>query len=99
MTVEKAIVSFTVDKDVAVDADKIKFTLLCKNGQLTGEQALVGDEEQDISMEMTGGPVFQIYGGKIELILKGKGKPLSAEQKLNIQKLRVKIDGYYDRKL
>ena len=99
LTVEKAIANFTVDKDVAVDAEKIKFTLLGKNGQLTGETPLVGDEEQDISMEMTGGPVSQIYGGKIELILKGQGKPISAEQQLNIKNLRVKVDGYYDRKL
>lgn len=99
LTVEKAIVSFTVDKDVAVDADKIKFTLLGKNGQLTGETPLVGDEEQDIEMEMTGDPVSQIYGGKIEVILKGKGKPLSAEQKLTVNNLRIKVDGYYDRKL
>ena len=48
---------------------------------------------------MTGGPVNNIYGGKVALILKGQGKPISAEQELKLSNLRVKVDGYYDRKL
>ena len=99
LTVENATLSFTVSKDVAMNAEKIKFTLLGRNGNMVGETELVGDEEQDKSIVMTGGPVNNIYGGKVELILKGQGKPISAEQELKLSNLRVKVDGYYDRKL
>jgi len=40
---------------------------------------------------------MSIYGGKIEVILKGKGKELNKEQELKISNLRVTVDGYYDK--
>ena len=97
LTIENATVNFTVQKEIAMNAENIKFTLLGKNGELKGETVLQGDDKQDISIVLTNGPVMSIYGGKIEVILKGKGKELNKEQELKISNLRVTVDGYYDK--
>ena len=97
LTVENAIVNFTVQKEVAMNADKIKFTLLGKTGELKGETFLQGDEEQDITIVMTNAQVKSIYGGKIDVTLKGQGRELNKEQELKISNLRVIVDGYYDK--
>ena len=97
LTVENAIVNFTVQKEVAMNADKIKFTLLGKTGELKGETFLQGDEEQEITIVMTNAPVKSIYGGKIDVTLKGQGRELNKEQELKISNLRVIVDGYYDK--
>jgi len=97
LTVEDATLTFTVKKDVALNAEHIKFTLLGKTGELIGEAALMGDEEQPIEIKMKGNPVKNIYGGKVEVTLKGQNRDISKEQQIEISNLRVKIDGYYDK--
>jgi hypothetical protein len=82
---------------VALNAEHIKFTLLGKTGELIGEAALMGDEEQPIEIKMKGNPVKNIYGGKVEVTLKGQNRDISKEQQIEISNLRVKIDGYYDK--
>jgi hypothetical protein len=97
LTVEDATLTFNVKKDVALNAEHIKFTLLGKTGELIGEAALMGDEEQPIEIKMKGNPVKNIYGGKVEVTLKGQNRDISKEQQIEISNLRVKIDGYYDK--
>jgi hypothetical protein len=46
---------------------------------------------------MTNAPVKSIYGGKIDVTLKGQGRELNKEQELKISNLRVIVDGYYDK--
>ena len=77
--------------------DKIKFSLLGKNGELKGESDLHGNEEKNLSIVLTDGPIRNIFGGKIDVTLKGQGKELNKEQDLIISNLRVIVDGYYDK--
>jgi len=97
LTIEKATVNFTVKKNVNINADKIKFTLLGKNGELKGESDLQGNEEKNLSIVLTDGPIRNIFGGKIDVTLRGQGKELNKEQDLIISNLRVIVDGYYDK--
>lgn len=100
LTVEKATISLTVKKDIALDAESIEFALLGKNGNLKSKKiALLGNEEQPIVLELEGTPVKNIYGGKVTVNLKGRGKDLNKTQKLEISNLRVTVDGYYDKEL
>ena len=97
LTIEKATVNFTVKKNVNINADKIKFTLLGRNGELKGESELQGNEEKNLSIVLTDGPIRNIFGGKIDVTLKGQGQELNKEQDLIISNLRVIVDGYYDK--
>ena len=99
LTVEKAAVRFTVQKNIAMDADNIEFTLLGKTGKMHGQTTLQGDNERDIEIEMTGGEIKNIYGGEVKVNLKGKGKDLNKEKEIVISNLRVTVDGYYDKEL
>ena len=99
LTVEKATVSFTVKKDIALDAESIQFTLMGGIGtNLTGKTALKGETEQEINIPMEGGPLKNIKGGKLVVNLKGQGKDINKDQKIEISNLRMKVDGYYDKK-
>ena len=98
LTVEKATASFTVKKNVALDAESITFTLMGENGtDLTGTTALQGDAKQEISIPMEGGPVKNIKGGKLVVNLKGQGKDINKNDEIEISNLRLKVDGYYDK--
>lgn len=96
LTVENAIVSFNIKKDIALDADII-FTLNSKNGKKLYGKTSLKEDEQEIQITMEGEPVSNISGGKIELTLKGKGKDINTEQKIEISNLRMKINGYYEK--
>lgn len=98
LTVEKAVVTFTVSKDVALDAESISFTLMGAIGkELTGTTKLLGDAEQEISIPMEGGPLKNIKGGKLTVHLKGKNQGLNKEQQIEVSNLRLKVDGFYDK--
>jgi len=99
LTVEKATVSFTYSKEVALDAESIEFTLFGTNGQLYGKTTDVqGNAEKQVEITMTGGPVSNITGGKLKVNLKGQGKVLSKDQDIKVSNLRMKVDGHYDKK-
>ena len=103
LTVENATVNFKMTKDVALDAD-ITFTLngeAIENGKMV-EKKLVGKtslnmNEQEVPITMTGGPIKNIKGGNLVVILKGKGKEIRAKHKIEVSNLRMKVDGYYDK--
>lgn len=99
LTVNKATVNVTLQKDVAIDAKSVEFVLLGNKGELRGETALVGDASQDITIELAGGPVSEIKGAKLNVHLKGMNKGLNKEQEIKISNLKVTLDGYYDREL
>ena len=46
---------------------------------------------------MSDGPIKDIYGGKLEVKLKGQGKEINTNQKIEVSNLRMKVDGYYDK--
>ncbi len=105
LTVEKAVVTFNVKKDVALKADKLEFFLLGKDTKdgktersLHGETTLTTDEAE-LNIPMTGGPIKDIYGGRLVVSLKGEeeGKDINTNQKIEISNLRMKVDGYYDK--
>lgn len=103
LTVEKAIVNCTIKKKIAMDAGDFEFTLLGKDDkgricELNSKEkiALQGEEEQPITIELTGKPLKNIYGGKVTVNLKGKGKDLNKDQTIEISNLHVIVDGYYD---
>ena len=105
LTVEKAVVTFNVKKDVALKADKLEFFLLGKDAKdgktersLHGETTLTTDEAE-LNIPMTNGPIKDIYGGRLVVSLKGEeeGKDINTNQKIEISNLRMKVDGYYDK--
>lgn len=96
LTIENATLQFHVKKHIAMNADNIEFTLLGKTGNLYGKTTLQGDEEQEITITLTGGPVKDIYGGRVKVNLKGLGLELNKNQAIEISNLRVAVDGYYD---
>ena len=97
LTVEKAVVTFNFNKDVVLDAESITFTLLGKTGKLVGTTTDVKGNANEISVTMSDGPIKDIYGGKLEVKLKGQGKEINTNQKIEISNLRMKVDGYYDK--
>lgn len=100
LTVEKAVVTFNFNKDVVLDAESITFTLLGKTGKLVGTTTDVKGNANEISVTMSDGPIKDIYGGKLEVKLKGQegeGKDINTNQKIEISNLRMKVDGYYDK--
>ena len=97
LTVEKAVVTFNFNKDVVLDAESITFTLLGKTGKLVGTTTDVKGNANEISVTMSDGPIKDIYGGKLEVKLKGQGKEINTNQKIEVSNLRMKVDGYYDK--
>ena len=99
LTIQRATARLTIEKDVALDAESIEFILLGKKGKLRGATAIMSDARQDITIALSNGPVSEIYGAKLNIHLKGKGKDLNKNQKILISNLKVTVDGYYDREL
>lgn len=99
LTVNKAVINVTLQKDVKLDAESVEFILMGSKGELRGQTALTGAESQDITIELTGGPVSEIKGGKLNVHLKGTNGDLNKNQEIKISNLKVTVDGYYDRKL
>lgn len=99
LTINKAVVSVTLQKDVELDAENVEFILIGKNGELRGQTSLTGAAKQDLVINLEGGPVSEIQGGKLNVRLKGTNKDLNKEQQIKISNLKVVIDGYYDREL
>lgn len=103
LTVNNAEVTFNMRKDVALDAE-VTFSLIgetIENGKkvekkLVGHTSLTKDE-QEVPIKMEGNPVKNIKGGKLEVKLKGQGKEINTNQKIEISNLRMKVDGYYDK--
>lgn len=110
LTIEKAIVEFNVKKkDFALDADEMTFKLHgkvkdekgnLKDGYLVNKETikLTGDE-QTVKVEMVGGPLSHIEGGELVVKLKGQGKELNVNDKIEISNLRLTVSGYYDKEL
>lgn len=99
LTVSHAVVNVTLQKDVKLDAESIEFILYGNHGELHGETALTGDEAQDIVLELTGEPVSEIKGGKVNVHLKGMNGDLNKHQTVKISNLTLTVDGYYERDL
>lgn len=99
LTVNNAKVSVTLQKDIMLDAESIEFILVGNKGQLRGQTSLTGDASQDIVIDLTGGPVSEIMGAKLNVHLKGMNEGLNKNQTIKISNLKVVVDGYYDRKL
>ena len=99
LTVDKATVYVTITKDVAMDAESIEFILRGNQGELRGKTAIKGDATQDITIELTGGPVSRIKGAKLNVHLRGVNKDLNKNQEIQISNLKVTVDGHYDREL
>lgn len=99
LTINHAVVNVTIKKDISIDAESIEFILVGNKGLLRGETSLAGDAEQDITIELEGGPVSEIQGGILNVHLKGQNKDLNKNQGIVIRNLKVTVGGYYDRKL
>lgn len=103
LTVENATVFFKMTKGIELDAD-VTFTLngeAMENGKMV-EKKLKGEtslnmNEQEVKIPMTGGPIKNIKGGNIVVILKGKGKDISTKQTVEVSNLRMTVNGYYDK--
>lgn len=103
LTVENAVVTFNVKKDVALKADNLEFFLMGKDAKdgkteksLYGKTTLTKDEDV-LDIPMTGGPIKNISGGRLVVNLKGEGKDINKNQKIEISNLRMKVDGFYDK--
>lgn len=103
LTVENAVVTFNVKKDVALKANNIEFFLMGKDAKdgkteksLYGKTTLTEDEDV-LDIPMTGSPIKNISGGRLVVNLKGEGKDINKNQKIEISNLRMKVDGYYDK--
>ena len=99
LTVSSATLNVTLQKDVALDAESIEFILKGKKGQLRGETKLMGDETQNVTIDLKGQPVSEITGAELNVHLNGVGKDLKPDQEIKISNLKVTVNGYYDRKL
>lgn len=99
LTITKATVNVTLQKDLGLDAENIEFVLYGNKGELRGQTALTGDEAQNITIELNGDPVSEIQGGKLNVHLKGLNKDLNKDQEIKINNLKVTLNGYYDCKL
>ena len=97
LTIEKVTISCEVKKDIELDADNLEFTLIGRDGKtLTGKTKLHGNEEQSIEIQLEGSPVKNIYGGKVNVNLRGRGNNLNKNHTVEISNLRLTVDGYYD---
>lgn len=99
LTVSHAVINVTLQKDVKLDAESIEFILYGDHGELHGQTALTGEEAQDIVLELTGEPVSEIKGGKVNVHLKGMNGDLNKHQTVKISHLTLTVDGYYERDL
>ena len=92
-----------------LDADEMTFRLHgkvkdekgnLKDGYLVNKETikLTGDE-QTVKVEMVGGPLSHIEGGELVVKLKGQGKELNVNDKIEISNLRLTVSGYYDKEL
>ena len=99
LTINKATLNVTLQKDIAMDAESLEFILLGKKGKLSGQTSLKGGASQNITIDLTGDPVSEIQGAKLNVHLKGLNKDLNKEQEIRISNLKLTVDGYYDREL
>lgn len=99
LTINNATLNVTLQKDVAMDAESIEFILQGRKGELRGQTSLKGDASQHITISLTGGPVSEIQGAKLNVHLKGLNKNLDKEQEIRISNLKLTVDGFYDREL
>lgn len=99
LTVNHAVVTATLQKDVKLDAESVEFILIGQNGEMRAQTALTGAESQNITFDLTGTPVSKIKGGKINVHLKGMNGDLNKQQELKISHLTLVLDGYYEREL
>lgn len=99
LTVNKATVNVTLQKDVALDAENVEFVLLGRKGELRGQTSITGDASQDITFDLAGQPVSEITGARLNVHLKGVNKDINKSQQIRISNLKVTVDGYYDREL
>lgn len=95
LTITKATIEATITKDVALDAEKIEFVLTGWEGEMRGETALLGDEQQDIKIVMQDS-VYQIYKVQVNVFMRGMDEELNKNQQISISNFRVTMDGYYD---
>lgn len=99
LTVTAATVSFNLTKNVALNARKIEFTLLGKDGKtLKGSTAILADAKEEFKeIILEGEPLSNITGGKLFVNLTGKNQSINKDQEIIVSNLRLKVDGYYDK--
>lgn len=94
LTVTKATIEATITKNIALDAEKIEFILTGWEGEMRGETALLGGEQQDIKIVMQDS-VYQIYQVQVNVYMRGMGEDLNENQQITISNFRATLDGYY----
>lgn len=99
LTVQKGEITATFSSDVPLALD-ITFTLLGRNGQMSGNAILAANAKDVVlTIPLAGTDVSQIYGLTIDARIKGNGQSLSPSQQISVKNLRAKVSGYYDREL
>lgn len=97
LTIEKAEVNATISSDVPLDLD-VSFTLLGKEGKLTGKATLAANAiNSEIIIPLTGTSISKIYGMTIDVMIQGSGSTISPSQKIVVKNLNAKVSGYYDK--
>lgn len=97
LTIEKAEVNATISSDVPLDLD-VSFTLLGKEGKLTGKATLAANAiNSEINIPLTGTSISKIYGMTIDVMIQGSGSTISPSQKIVVKNLNAKVSGYYDK--
>ena len=97
LTIEKAEVNATISSDVPLDLD-VSFTLLGKEGKLTGKATLAANAiNSEINIPLTGTTISKIYGMTIDVMIQGSGSTISPSQKIVVKNLNAKVSGYYDK--
>ena len=99
LTIEKAEVNATISSDVPLDLD-VSFTLLGKEGKLTGKATLAANAiNSEINIPLTGTSINKIYGMTIDVMIQGSGSgsTISPSQKIVVKNLNAKVSGYYDK--
>ena len=97
LTIEKAEVNATISSDVPLDLD-VSFTLLGKEGKLTGKATLAANAiNSEMNIPLTGTTISKIYGMTIDVMIQGSGSTISPSQKVVVKNLNAKVSGYYDK--
>lgn len=97
LTIEKAEVNATISSNVPLDLD-VSFTLLGKEGKLTGKATLAANAiNSEINIPLTGTTISKIYGMTIDVMIQGSGSTISPSQKIVVKNLNAKVSGYYDK--
>ena len=97
LTIEKAEVNATISSDVPLDLD-VSFTLLGKEGKLTGKATLAANAiNSEMNIPLTGTTISKIYGMTIDVMIQGSGSTISPSQKIFVKNLNAKVSGYYDK--